>query len=276
MVLAVSSHRLEEAAMKSLVTAALAAGVLLYSAGLAAEPVSAETVSEPLNTSTVQSSLEACIEGTKHPDLVKLVILIGKDGSMSLGSTIPPMGEEPTACLRDVVSRLRTAELDTAYKLVHAFHAPGPAAPTTVNVNVNLAEKQTKPKIDKTRLLLDDDYLSGRRALAAGIVMTSVGAPPVLIPMFITIFEQAACTSLSGGDGYDDGDSGCGVRFNPVLLIVSLVGVAVMGTGIGLIAVGTKKQSKATQRLLKEYYNQVSVAPFAGRESGGLALTMKF
>jgi hypothetical protein len=57
---------------------------------------------------------------------------------------------------------------------------------------------------------------------------------------------------------------------------VSLVGVAVMGTGIGLIAVGTKKQSKATQRLLKEYYNQVSVAPFAGRESGGLALTMKF
>ena len=261
--------------MKNLVASVLAAGVLVFSPGLGAEPVTAQTVSEPLNTPMIRSSLQACLEGTAHPDMVKLVILVGKDGSMGLSSTIPPMDEETTACLRDVVSRLSTGELDTAYKLVHAIQAPGPAAPTTVNVNVNLAEKQEKPKIDRTRLLLDDDYLNGRRALAAGIVMTSVGAPPVLIPMFITIFEQTTCASRDG-DYYDDGDSNCGVRFNPVLLIVSLVGVAVMGTGIGLIAIGTKKQSKATQRLLKEHYGKLAVAPFAGRESGGLALTMTF
>ena len=49
-----------------------------------------------------------------------------------------------------------------------------------------------------------------------------------------------------------------------------------IGTGIALIAVGSKMQSKATRRLLKEYYGQLSVAPFAGRESGGLAFTMTF
>jgi hypothetical protein len=263
--------------MKSLVAAALAAGVFLFSARLMAVTVTAEIVSEPLNASAVESSLEACIEGEKHPDIVKLVILVGKDGSMSLSSTLPPMGEEATACLRDVVSQVRTGELDMPYKLVHAFHAAGPSpssgAPTTVNVNVNLAEKQTRPKIDKTKLLLDDDYVKGKRTMVAGIIMAGVGAAPVLIPMFITIFDQAFC-SLSGDDDEDGG--GCGVRFNPILLTVSLIGVVTIGTGIALIAIGSKLQSKATRRLLKEYYGQLSVAPFAGRESGGLAFTMTF
>jgi hypothetical protein len=272
---------MEEAAMKSLIVAAPAAVVFFFCPGLGAEPVTAQTVSEPLSAPTVLSSLLACIEGAEHPDTFKLVIFIGKDGSMDLSSTIPPMDEETTACLRDVVSRLSTGELDGAYKLVHVVHAPVPAGPqavpATVNVNVNLAEKQEKPRIDKTRLLLDDDYLSGRRALAAGIVLTSVGAPPVIIPMLMTIFDQVSCTSRDDPYPYDDeGDSGCGIRFNPILLIVSLIGVTAMGTGIGLIALGARKQSKATKRLIKEYYQQVSVAPFAGPESGGLALTMTF
>ena len=86
---ALPSHWLKEAAMKSLAAAALTACVFLFSAGLMAVTVTAEMVSEPLNASAVESSLETCIEGEKHPDIVKLVMLVGKDGSMRWSRSAP-------------------------------------------------------------------------------------------------------------------------------------------------------------------------------------------
>jgi hypothetical protein len=271
----------EEGVMKSPVTCALAAGALLFSGRLMAGPTAPETVTAPLDGPLVQSSLGVCTAGENHPDTIKLVIFVYQDGSMRLVSTIPPMGEETTLCLRQVVSRVKTGEPDLPYNLVHVFHPSGSAEPPSPSSDTPTkaisVEKQpgNQKSVEVERPILAlDDYASGRRTKVAGIVLTSVGIPVMISPLVFTIIDQSLCTAFKLD--FETEDTACDFRFDPLLLSVAIIGVVTFGTGIALIAAGKKKQAKATRQLLGKEDGQLSVAPFAGRESGGLAFTMTF
>jgi len=237
------------------------------------QPLNPGEVTGAMKTPEVKASFDQCALGTKHPSIVKLVIIINEEGSTKLSSTIPTIEKDLLACFQEVTGTVKIRATGQKYKMVYSLHlpaeetiqvepapmvpepatgpvaAPAPSSPTPSPEPAYYNENK-EPLFDAKR---EKDYRRGTAFFVSGIVLTIAGGATWFIPAFYTLMYYTMCSNID--------DSGCDYHFNPTLLGVSLAGVAVMGLGIGLLAKGVSLRRKTSGMKKALSWQNLVVAP---------------
>jgi hypothetical protein len=249
--------------LKKLFWCFLLAAVFLPARALLCQPLSPQEVVDAMKVPEVKAAFDACVQGLPHPDLVKLVIVINADGSMALESTQPEVDAAVTTCFQTVMGTVKLRPLGQKYKMVYSLSlppastpapvpapepspapapapvpvvAPAPAPAPAPSPSPALAP-EIPPQVGYSQPYDDQRWLSEYRKgtvfFVVGMILTIGGGAMVMVPLLYGVTMAAICGNST--------DSDCNA-FNPYLLGVGLGGVAVLGTGLGLLIVGMIKR----------------------------------
>jgi hypothetical protein len=122
--------------------------VFLYcGTDLAAQPLTADDVIGPLKAD-FEPAGNGCFAGTTAPALVKIEILIQKDGSASMASSSPALDPAADACLKAAIGNVKFRASGQAFKAVYSF-IPNPqeAIPTIVIPAPSEAQPAPQPPV---------------------------------------------------------------------------------------------------------------------------------
>lgn len=212
-------------------TFCLALGVC-YGPDLLAQPLSSEEVSGPIHAD-FKPSADQCVAGKTVPALVKIEILIQKDGSASWVSSSPALDPAVEACLKAAMEKVKFRASGQAFKAVYSFKpgleeaapaappaAPAPAAPAPVPAAQPVQPAAPVPPVppappvsvaapeETVPAPAVDQDLYRRVRISRGLMIGGFAAFGAMwISMMITsavLWVDEICISADGGDSCPD------------------------------------------------------------------------
>ena len=270
----------------------LIAGCVLVAAPvLQAQPLSPQEVTAAMKAPDVKDAFDACAGAAVHPDTVKLVVIIGEDGAVALNATIPAVDTHFFDCLASVTAMVKLRATGQKYKMVYSLALPPAPAPAEVSApaeasapppapvvhvtppapvppaaeaTVAYEVEQPPPVEPLTDVPIDvwyGEYSRGTAMFVVGMILTIGGGVLVIFPAIYGTALIMICDTE-----HEDCDS-----FNPMLLGMALGGVAALGVGVTLLALGISKRRKAD--LLKKGCGWQGLNLSPNLASGGAVLS---
>jgi|GEM_PF-2781034 len=217
------------------------------------EQLTPEMVKSALLSPMLKESFNQCIEGKEHPEVVKIIVIIGEDGAFTIQGTIPEMDQETMTCFAQVVSMAKVPAPGKKYKMITAITLQ-PSQPVTITPK---EPEKIPPKIqpqapvltDEEKEFANSERSSGTAFMISGIVLTLMGAGTLIYPTTFFIAWSLSC---------DEEDSPC-IGFNPVTLGIALAGITGLTVGAFLYYNGVKKRAVASS-ILKGRKNNTQYA----------------
>ena len=230
------------------------------------QPLTEEDLRDALDTQPMRASLQGCTSGTALEGAIVLEIVVVKNGSMTLAATDPPVEEDVLACLGQVVSSAKVPrEMGASYQVGYPIVvAPEPDVPQPATAPAPQPGKTATQAAVVTAGQpggeggdWETEYMKGRRMLGAGIALTALGGGLALGTGVYAVLSVLFCAVTVGG-------AGCGIVHQiPTIVSLAVSGLALMGTGIGLLVGGivTKRRAGRLKRGLQLSRFEISPLP---------------
>jgi hypothetical protein len=224
--------------MKCFVSIIVAAIVSCLALKSHAQSLTADEVQEAMKSPEVRAAFLKCVEGKPHADLVKLEIVITREGTFSLASTDPHVDSATRDCFGGVAASIKLHPIDRSYKMVYSLSlAPSPDQTSAAPAGKNL---WLDPNIKE---IFEHDYKSGMNAIIAGTVLCGLSVAGIWLSWLPHLARDDSSGLLA-------------------LSIAMKVGFGLTAvTGLILIIWGASRMSKALRERNKRFFSLVALSP---------------
>jgi hypothetical protein len=265
--------------------------LLVFLPGMAsAQSLTAEDVTAVMESPAVKDGFDKCAAAYPHAESINFIFLVEADGQASLTKTDPAVDANLFVCFQTAAKNIKLKatgkKLEITYPMQFAPYTAAPPQPVTGSgaiVVLPSTTMQTQPAPQPTpqpvaaggKTAPDPywygEYKKGRGLLIAGAVLLPVGGVATLGSLFAMAAYSATC---SFAEAWTFGAAECEVP--DVLPVLFFVGLAVMITGIVLLAVGSVKKRRAYNRMYSAFLPQLGIAPTIDGEGAYTTLRWYF
>lgn len=275
-------------AMKKLVVFPFFAAVVLFAAAAPGQVLTAEEVTAVMESPAVKQAFSDCAATMPHPASIDFVLIIGLDGHASLSETQPAVEAELYLCFQNAAKQIKLKETGKKFEITYPMefapyaaapmHPPETAAsgggvvvlPTTPHPPASIQPQPATGGSGWSDPKWEAEYRKGRGMVIAGAVLMG-GGGLVFVGSLIGLAVAAAECSISNSLF---GTGSCDVP--TIIPVMFFGGLAVLVTGIVLLAVGVKKKRRAGRMRYGYLLPGVGLSPLTDGEGAMTTLAWRF
>jgi hypothetical protein len=255
---------------------------------LMAQGLTAEEVTAAMESNEVQGAFTSCAATSPHPESIDFVFIIAADGSATLTKTEPPVEAGLMGCFHSASAKIKLKatgkKFEITYPMEFAPYSPTPPAEGTVATTASGAVVVLPPSTPPTAAppvappppqtenpAYLPMYRSGNAMVISGAVLLGVGGA-VFLGSLIGLGVVAVGCSVANAFLFSSDE--CDVPL--IIPVMFFGGLAMLITGIVVLAVGVKRKRKAQQIRYSGLVPQVGFAPLSDGQGAMTALRWAF